>query len=175
MGRPCLACHSPSRERIDVELAGSETYSAISKRYRISPDSLKRHKAAHLSPALTRVALEHVRDSSARGAADEVRARLLEELQELKVITYRMLALAEDHRSYHGAAKLIAEGRQNIELYAKLEGLLSDRPAVAINVLQSPEVSRLISTILTELAPWPEVRVALADRLEIIDAEEVHA
>ena len=69
MGRPCTVCSSPKHERMDVELVAGQPAPAIARRYKIGVDALRRHKSAHLSPALVRIETEVLRDGSARNAA----------------------------------------------------------------------------------------------------------
>jgi hypothetical protein len=169
VGRPCLVCHSPKRERVDVELVGGEPVGAIAKRYRLSPDSIRRHKAAHLSPALTRVAVEHLRDASAGVAFESTVDRIESLIERLE----NLLTVAEERRSLIGASNLARELRQCLELVARLRGELDDRPQVAVNILASPEVGRLVATVIAALEPYPAARVAVADRLEAIDVKEL--
>jgi hypothetical protein len=138
MGRPCKVCTSPRHERVDAELVGGEPMAQISRRYKISVDSLKRHKAAHLSPALTRVALE------------------------------------QDRKSLIGGANVARELRQCLELVARLRGELDTRPvSTVVNVMSSPEFAQIVATIIGTLEPWPDARVAIADRLDAIDVKAV--
>ena len=95
-----------------------------------------------------------------------------------------MLAIAEERESFQGASKLVDSARLNIELAAKIEGLLDDRPqTTVVNVLSSPDFLAATAIITEELAPYPEVRLRVADRLaalsgapalpRAIDVEEV--
>ena len=140
MGRLCLTCHNPRHEKIDVELAGGEPVGAVARRYRLSPDSVRRHKAAHLSPALTRLAVDHLRDESAGAACNATVDRIESLIGRLE----DLLSLAEERRSLVGGANVARELRQCLELVARLRGELDDRPQVALNILASPEVGRLV-------------------------------
>ena len=172
MARPCQCCSSPRHERIDVELAGGETLASVARHNQVSVDSLKRHKARHLSPALTAVALEHVREQSARGAYDQTVDRLESLIDRLE----DLLAVAEDRKSLVGGANIAREIRSALELVARLRGELDMRPVnVAFNVMASEEFAEVLSTIIGTLEPWPEARVAIADKLNAIDVQGVRA
>lgn len=167
MGRLCKVCSSPRRENIDVELVGGESAAAIAKRYRLSVDSVRRHKGAHLSPALTRVAVDHLRDESARNAFDATGPRLDRLTDRLE----EFLSVAEERKSLIGAANLAREIRQCLELSARLQGELNDRPQnVTVNVLSTPEFASMTARLIEALLPWPEARIAAAD---VLDAEEI--
>lgn len=167
-GRPCLCCTSGSHERIDVELAAGTPITHIAKRYKVGVDSLKRHKRNHLSPAFTKVALERLREDSAHGAYEATLDRLEHLIDRLD----GLLSVAEERKSLLGGANIAREIRQGLELAARLRGELDTRPQVnVVNLMASPEVSQLISVIASTLEPWPEARVAIADKLEAIDVE----
>jgi hypothetical protein len=141
----------------------------IARRYKIGVDALRRHKAAHLSPALVKMALARRTDESA--VAYEATVGRIESLIER---LEALLGVAEDRKSLVGGANIARELRQCLELVAKLRGELDERPvSQTINVLSSPEFGRVVATIISTLEPFPEARVAIADKLEAIEAKAV--
>jgi hypothetical protein len=55
MPRPCSICTHPQRDAIDRALVAGESRRALAALYRVSPDAVERHSAAHL-PATLRLA-----------------------------------------------------------------------------------------------------------------------
>ena len=53
MPRVCSVCASPDREAIDKALVGGTACREVAALYRVSPDAVERHKAAHLPKMLT--------------------------------------------------------------------------------------------------------------------------
>jgi len=53
MPRVCSVCALPDREAIDKALVGGTACREVAALYRVSPDAVERHKAAHLPKALT--------------------------------------------------------------------------------------------------------------------------
>lgn len=154
MARICTVCASPKRSSIDAELAGGNALAAIAKRHRVGRDSLRRHRAAHLSPALARVALKRVGDESARDAFDATVDRLESLIERLE----GLLSVAEERKSMIGGANIAREIRQSLELIARLRGELQERPTVAINVLASPEIVAYTAAIARVIELHPEIR-----------------
>jgi hypothetical protein len=168
MGRACLVCASPRRRGVDEALAsGGDTYAAIGRRFRLSADSIKRHKAAHLSPALQRVVLAQADDESAMAAFSNT----LAQVQSLAGRLEALMSVAEDRQSLIGASNVARELRQCLELVAKLRGELNERPqSVTVNVLSTPEFAGMVGRLVAALAPWPDARIAAAS---VLDVEEV--
>lgn len=140
---------------------------AIARHYRLSADAIKRHKANHLSPALTRVALDTVRGDSAVVALDTT----VDRIESLVIRLEGLLGIAEERKSLLGGANVARELRQCLELIARLRGELNDRPQnVTVNVLSTPEFASMTARLIEALAPWPQARLAAAD---VLDVEEV--
>jgi hypothetical protein len=164
VGRPCSVCTASSRARIDSELAGGAPLPPIAKRFRLSVDALRRHKHAHLSPALTKVAIERYGAESAATAFDSVVNRVESLVGRLE----SLLTLAEEKGALTGGSNVAREIRQSLELIARLRGDLDDRPQhVTVNVLQTPEFTSVVGRLVAALAPWPEARLAAADVLDV--------
>ena len=167
MGRLCTVCTSPRRDRIDSELAGGEPPAAVARRYKVSADSIKRHKSNHLSPALAKVAVERYGADTARTAFDSV----VDRVESLVGRLEGLLSLAESKGALTGGSNVAREIRQSLELIARLRGELDDRPQfTTVNVLATPEFAAAVTAILAATEPYPEARIAIADRLDAIDA-----
>jgi hypothetical protein len=148
MPRSCTICTHPDRTAIDEALVGGVAFPALVAEYRVSKDSLSRHKANHLPAKLVMAqAAEEVAE------ADD----LLAQVRVLQARTLAILEAAEETSQHRTALGAIREARSNLELLAKLLGELDERPQV--NVLISPTVQ---TAIIAALEPYPEARLAVA-------------
>ncbi len=128
MPRKCTVCTHPDREAIDAALVEGVAFPALVAKYRVSKDSLSRHKGNHLPAKMVMAqAAEEV------AQADD----LLEQVRDLQERTLAILEAAEATRQHRTALGAIREARSNLELLAKLLGELDESPTV--NVLVSPE------------------------------------
>jgi len=152
--RACTICQHPSREAINRELAAHTAIPALAAKYRVSEDSLLRHRANHF-PAVVAKAQE----------AEDVR-QALDIVAQLKAINGAALTvLGEARRSGNGelALKAIDRIQRQIELQAKLLGELDERPQ--INLVVSPEWLRLRLVIVAALADHPAAQHAVLSAL----------
>jgi hypothetical protein len=157
--RSCTVCPHPKRASIDRELVAGTAVRALARDYGVGRDALMRHKAAHISPALERVAQRR-----------EVRqdASLLEKLVDLIERTEQMLEQPERTGNVAQFAMLLRELRALHELMGRASGELKpDGPATVINVLQLPETTRLIQTIREVFADQPARLAVVAERLRL--------
>ncbi len=159
MPQVCTICLHPQRATIDKRLIAGESLRNIAKRTGTSATALHRHKADHLPATLVKAA-------EAEGVA-----QALDVVAQLRVINGSSLAvLREARESRNGdlALKAVDRIQKQIELQAKLLGDLDDRPA--INILIAPEWLAARSAMLEALRPYPEARVAVAERLAALGA-----
>lgn len=155
-GRPCTVCGHPQRVEIDKLLAPTDAnFAAISRQFAgISEDALKRHKESHIAASLVK----------AEGIKEVAEANtLLADIRALREKATTILEKAEKAGDLKTALLGIREARGCIELLAKVEGQLDDRPQ--INVLINPEWISLKSQIITILKEHPAALEALADAL----------
>jgi hypothetical protein len=159
MPRSCNVCSHPQREAIDEALVGGVAFPALVAEYRVSKDSLSRHKANHLPAKLVMAQ-----------AAEEVAQAdtLLEQVRDLQRRALDILNKAEEAGELRTALGAIREARGNLELLAKLLGELDERPVT--NVLVSAEWVRVRTAMMEELGRYPEARVAVAERLSELEA-----
>jgi hypothetical protein len=153
--RSCNVCSHPDKEAIDEALVGGVAFPALVAKYRVSKDSLSRHKANHL-PAKLMIAQ----------AAEEVAVAddLLDQVRDIQARTLAILEAAEETRQHRTALSAIREARSNLELLAKLLGELDDRPVV--NLLVSAEWLELRAVIVGALEPHPDARGAVLRAIE---------
>ncbi len=155
MPRKCTVCTHPDREAIDAALVEGGAFPALVAKYRVSKDSLSRHKTNHLPAKLV----------MAQAAEDVAQADgLLEQVRALQGRAYGILDKADGAGDLRTALGAIREARSNLELLAKLLGELDDRPTV--NVLISPEWLELRAVIVGALEPYAEARGAVLRAIE---------
>lgn len=158
MPRVCKVCAHPDVQAINAGLVGGQPLRELSALYRVSEDSLTRHKAAHLPAVL----------SKAQGAADVTHADdLLGQVRTLQTRTLGILAAAEGAKDLRLALQAIREARGNLELLGKLAGELQEAPIV--NLLVMPEWVTVRGALLRALIPYPEARAAVAGALQDVD------
>jgi len=151
-GRPCTVCQHPQRDEINKLLAPSDAnFAAISRDFAgITEDSLRRHKESHIPEALTK----------AEDAKEVTEANtLLKDIRGLRERATIILDKAEKAGDLKTALLGIREARGCIELLAKVEGQLNDRPQ--INILVNPQWVELRTLIINALEPYPQAKEAV--------------
>jgi hypothetical protein len=151
MPRTCTVCEHPNREEIDRALVAGDANTKLSSVFAVSKQALRRHKGTHLPAKLVRAEM-----AAEVAQADD----LLDQVWDLQ---RRALDRAEETRELRTALSAIREARGNLELLAKLLGELDERPTV--NVLVSAEWVTVRAAMMEALDPYPEARVAVAERL----------
>lgn len=158
MPRTCSVCAHPDRAAIDGALVNGETFRHIASRYGVSTTALQRHKTDHIPAAL----------STAKAAGQVANADdLLTQLGLLRSKALGLLMKAEAAGDYRTALAGIREARGCIEVMARMMGELADS-ATVVNILITPEWTRVQAAMLSALAPYPDARVAVADALVAI-------
>lgn len=153
MPRTCTVCTHPDRPAIDAALIANESLRNIAKRHGVSAAALFRHRD-HLAGALVQ----------AKAAEDVSHADdLLAQVRDLQARALTILDTAEGAGDLKVALAAIREARGCIELFGRLAGELSD--GATVNVILSPEWTRLRAVIIGALAPYPDARLAVAARL----------
>jgi hypothetical protein len=161
-----------------MEITG-ETFRGLSREFGYSEDALSRHKANHLM-----VDLNDVRQTMAKAREETLRAIKAEEMEEIKGKMKESMAArlenaasfldqlrevrsksaslldqAEKAQDLRAAGTFLKELREQIKLWAELEGKLSSQPQV--NVLISPQWVELRTAIIESLEPFPAAREAV--------------
>ena len=154
MPRVCTVCTNPEREAIDRLLVSGASIRETSALYRVSEDALSRHKQEHLPKQLMKA-----QEATEIAQADD----LLRELRALHAKAISLLLQAEKIGDYRTALSGIREARGCLELMAKLQHELDDRPQV--NVFLSPDWERVETAILTALADQPSAKQRVIDAL----------
>ncbi len=174
MPRHCTACDHPNRPAIDQALVAGETYRSIASGTGLSESALKRHKQAHLKPALRAAMAErqeaHTRHAQEAQAAKEAKdydttEALLDQMRLLRTTAFGLLQKAEQAGELRTAVAAVKEVRATLELLLKLAGELRDAPTVTIELT----LAKVEVALLAALAPYPEARAAAAAALLELD------
>lgn len=164
VGRACSVCEHPDRDAIDEAIAtGALSNRAISNRFGPSASAVGRHGRAHVSPAIEAVVVE--REAERLGG-------LVERIEALIGRVEKLIADAEAGRKPGQVLAGVAEARRLLELLGKATGELKETPALAINVLASPEFIQAQRAIVEALAPYPDARIAVSEALQALPAPE---
>ncbi len=158
MPRICTICVHPQHQAIDLALAGGATMRELAALYRVSPDAIERHNAAHLPARLVKA-----REAEEVAQADD----LLSQVRNLQGAALRILGVAEQTGDLRVALGAIREARGNLELLAKLLGELQQEGTV--NVLVAPEWLAIRTGLFTALTPYPEAKLAVAANIAALE------
>lgn len=161
MPRPCSICTHPERAAIDRALASGTPKSETSALFRVSPDAVDRHFAAHLPARLVKAAAAQ----GTRQALD-----VLAQLKTINSAALQILVDAEQAKDPDTALKAIDRIHRQIELQAKLLGELDERPQ--FNVLVASEWLQVRAVLLKTLSPYPEAKIAVAANLMALEAAQ---
>lgn len=162
MPRLCSVCNHPRRMRIDERIASGISMRRVATEFDLKPDAIRRHRIAHLTPALVSLAGHRAGAISA-----------LDRLEHLYGKARDVLDAAEEGGRLTLSLAAIKELRSLVELLARITGELDERPVQqTVNILTSPEWLRVQSAMLDALKPHPAAKVAVAERLMALDAYE---
>lgn len=166
MPRQCTVCSHPDRAAIDAALVEGHSDRAVARQHGLFKDAVGRHRAAHVSPALVRV-----QERREARRAEQGPATALDRLEDLYGRAVTVLERAEDAGNTAQQLGAIREARGLVETIARVTGELREAPAVAVNVLASPDVARLTVALMTALSPFPAARIAAAEALDDLEVE----
>jgi len=150
MSRACLVCIHERRDTIDRGLVAGQSLRDLSALFRVSEDSLARHRDAHIGPAVRK----------AQEQADVAQGLdVVAQLRAINGVTMQILHEARQQRNPDVALRAVDRIQRQIELQAKLLGELDERPV--INLLIAPEWLQMRATIIRALDAHPEARNAV--------------
>ncbi len=164
MPRTCTICTHPERPAIDHALLNGGAFRHIAAQTGTSTTALQRHKADHL-PAL----MARSKEAEEIGHADD----LVREVGSLRARAMSLLLMAETAGDVLAANGSIREARACLELQAKLLGELHE--GTTINLAVSPAWVEVRAVLMAALAPHPQARAAVAERLARLEAGDDRA
>ncbi len=160
MPMACSICVHPDRAEIDAAIVRRESLRAMARQWGVSKDALRRHHdGGHVAKELAKA-----QEAREVAQADD----LLHDVRVLRGKAVALLIKAEHAGDLRTALAGVREARACVELLAKLAGELDERPVV--NVLVAPEWLGVRAALLEALAPYPEARAAVSDRLLALGA-----
>jgi len=184
MPRHCGPCGDKQRNELDrrlleMELSG-ETFRVISREFGYHVDALRRHKEHHLIVDLSEVRrakleardralaeaqakeLEQTKADVAEGMAARLEnaANFLDQLKEVRNKAATLLELAEEAEDLRAAGTFLKELREQIRLWAELEGKLAANPP-QVSITLNAEWIELRTRIVTAMDPYPEAKEAM--------------
>ncbi len=183
MPRPCGPCGDPRRNELDRRLLekdlNGESFRRISADFGYSETALRRHLNEHLSIPLSEI--KQAKDSAREQAKETAKAKELEQiknkatettaarlenaasffdqLKEIRRKSADLLDRAERSNDLKSAGTFLKELREQIRLWAELDGKLAAQPQ--INILMTSEWIELRTLIITALDPYPEAKEAM--------------
>ena len=183
MSRPCGPCGDPRRNELDRRLLekdiSGESFRRIAADFDYSETALRRHLNEHLVVDLENVyrakqkakaeSLEKIKaEELERTTADaknsmasrlENAASFFDQLKEIRRKSADLLDRAERSNDLKSAGTFLKELREQIRLWAELDGKLAAQPQ--INILMTSEWIELRTLIITALDPYPEAKEAM--------------
>jgi len=150
MARACICCQHAQRNEIERQLAAGQSLRDLSALFRVSEDSLARHRDSHLPQAVQKAQEQE----DVRQALDVVA-----QLKAINSVTMQILHEARQQKNPDIALKAIDRIERQITLQAKLLGDLDERPVV--NILISDEWLRIRGILITTLGSYPEAKQAV--------------
>ena len=170
-GATCRVCGHRERAAVDLALARGVSVTALSRRYRVSTDSIYRHAKAHLpaqlraaliaGPTIEGIDLDKLRETESQS--------LLMHLVSLRNRLFASLDTAEEYRDANMVARVTSQIHTNLELMAKLLGDLQTGH-VTNNILVTPVYVEMRVALVAALAPYPDARHAVAQVLHRLEA-----
>jgi hypothetical protein len=170
-GRPCSVCQAPQRGRVELGLARGVSAAALSRRFKLSPDAIKRH-VKHIPPALMRElqAKSLLPERELESLRIEESTGLLQHLIHQRARLYRLVDSCEElgdvRSAFVGHARITA----NLEQTGKLLDLFAAAATtIHQNLVISPDYLQLRQALLTALAPHAEARRAVVEVLRTLE------
>lgn len=175
MGAPCRPCGHPRTAEINRDLVAGNTRAAISRKYGLTTDSLRRHEEAHLTEEMRREIALELRKERAVAVADELNEGDIEIDASMKRILREIDALLNRAKADNNdplALMSLKEMRATLMDLAKLTGSLQRELTVTVNLNESPQFITLRQMILQVLERHPDAKADFLGkmrRLQIVN------
>jgi len=168
----CRICAHRERAGIDLGLVRGVSVTALSRRYKVSTDSLYRHQKAHLPPQLRAALIAGPDLSIDLDKLKETESQsLLANLVALRHRLFASLDVAEEYGDVSMVTRVVGQLHQNLEITGKLLGDLGVGTQNVTNVLIMPAYVELRVAIVDALRGFPEAAKAVAATLHQIESK----
>jgi hypothetical protein len=157
----CKCCSHGDSGSIDYSLANGAQLTQLSRRFGVSVDSLKRHRARHLDPSVVAKAKRKKLIGDSQEALEDLKrdesVNLLARLNLARARLNTAIERAEKLNDNRAIGQLVGRLHENLELVAKLLGdLSSGSTQITNNVLvTSPDYMRLRARLVGILRRHP--------------------
>lgn len=168
-GPACSICTHPAVDEINSRIANQDKLAAISREFAVSEDALRRHRDKCIITALssTPKTRDVINGNNLLAQLEEARSKAIELLD--------MAIAAGNTKIYGSPSSYLSEIRQQIKLWAELDGMISTQPQInlnQVNIYNSPEWLKVGALLARILAPYPELRAQVAEELRALQKEE---
>lgn len=171
-GKRCSICSHREAAAIDLALSRGVGVRAVGRRYSVGVDSVYRHQANHLSPALRAqliagpgpdVDLDRLRTGESES--------LLLHIVGLRQRLFTAYDVAEEHGDSGMAARVAAQLHRNLELTGRLLGDLAVGNSSVTNILIQPAYIELRVALVGALRDFPDARASVAATLHVLESK----
>ncbi len=156
-GPKCSICENPEVEEINTQILDNQKLADISRKFAVSYDALQRHSDKCIVRALA------ASPTTAEVITGDKLLNQLKEAREKAVFLLDKAIDAADTRTYGAPSQYLREIREQIKLWAELEGRLASQPQITI--INNPEWVELRTVILIALDPYPQAREAVINAI----------
>jgi hypothetical protein len=172
----CKTCASPHRAEVERLLARRATVLSVSNKFGLKPSGVYRHWQMHVSPATKAELVAGVEiDKLAETVAAESDS-VLRHYSLVRAKLYAYLDGAAEAGDRNSMDRFAGRLHQNFREMAAITGELQKSPLLVQNnnvlSVNSPGAARLISTIVSAVAPFRDAAAAVAQALRKLEAEE---
>jgi hypothetical protein len=164
-GPACSICNHLAVDEINGKIARRDKLADISREFAVSEDALSRHKDKCIITVL----------SATPNTKDVINGdNLLMQLQAAREETLKLLDMAIEAgttKAYGAPCNYLAELRQQIKLWAELEGRLAAQPQINLqqtNIYASPEWDAVGDMLYRVLAEYPDLKSQVAEELLVL-------
>jgi hypothetical protein len=140
MPRKCSICSSAERAAIERSIINGDSYRAVAQHFHVSRDAIARHRRHLTLPAPNFIKLEEILQTGS----------LIEQLRSLTAEAQRLKEKSEIAGDIRTALTAVRELCRIVELLAKLQGHISDRPEINLNFQLDQETAKRITEIYVQ-------------------------
>jgi hypothetical protein len=172
----CKTCLSPHRAEIERLLSRRATVLSVATKFDLKPSAVNRHWQLHVSLATK---AELVAGVEIEKLAETVAAESDSVLRHYSLVRGKLYAYldgAAEAGDRNAMDRLAGRLHQNFREVAAITGELQRSPLLVQNnnvlSVNSPGAARLISTIVTAVAPFRDAAAAVAQALRRLETED---